>query len=170
MKFMKYTSVAVLFLSIGVAHANSSGKGDKIISQEDYYNVPIPAWMNEANNVSADIEIHSGTIRAKAFSSSGHVSPSVTTVSGNISGDIYNDTNNNQYYTFDEFVCVTNLKCNERKTTVGLLPGGSHHHDETLFLSVQINKPGTYQNATSCKITGAGNAKIVDYAPVTITK
>jgi hypothetical protein len=166
MKLSKYLLLTAAIMSINIAYAQSSGKGYTIISQEKFYDVPMPSWMMEGkSNIN-----NSGTIKATAYPAVGHVSPSVTAVKGNISGDFHNDTRGNQYYTFDEFVCVTNAKCNEYKTTVGIVPDGYHHHDETLPLAIQIGKPGTYQNVTSCMVTGAGSAKVIDYAPVTIVK
>lgn len=174
MKILNYALIATSLLAIQ-SHANASsstdsGHGYSIISTQDFNNVPMPEWMkHQGGPRSAGLQStsKSGTVTATAHPASGHPSPSVTAVSGNITASLYNDTGNNQYYNFDEFVCVTNIACNERKTTISLIPGGSNQHNDTLTLNIQAQN-GNYQNTTSCIVTGAGNVRVVDYASVAI--
>lgn len=49
-KFTKYLFLTAVFLSMNVAHAQSSSKGYIFLSQENFYNVPIPSWMINDNN------------------------------------------------------------------------------------------------------------------------
>lgn len=62
MKFTKYLLITTVLISINVAIAQSSDKGASIISQENFYDVPMPSWMQEDSNRNSDHKNNTATV------------------------------------------------------------------------------------------------------------
>lgn len=62
MKFIKFILFITAVLLIHHAYAQSSGKGDIIISQEKIYDVPMPSWMQENSKESLNYINNTATV------------------------------------------------------------------------------------------------------------
>jgi|HubBroStandDraft_4_1064222.scaffolds.fasta_scaffold2155714_1 hypothetical protein len=63
MKFTKFLLIiAAMTMFINVVIAQSSDKGASIISQENFYDVPMPSWMQEDSNKNPSHKSNTATV------------------------------------------------------------------------------------------------------------
>jgi hypothetical protein len=171
MKYLRYIVITMAVCSLN-AQANITSHDSTVISSEYHKNIPMPKWLKEEFDKHPDglnnnkKKTNVAYLQAIAYGAN-LLAPVLIELEGDINGDIYNDTKENQSYKLDEYVCVLD-KCSNRQTTIQLLPGAVHHHNDELYVTFQTNQPGEYKNKTYCKMSGTEEEEIIDYATVTV--